>query len=177
MYKYLIFTLFTLTIPLANWFIGHIGTECVPGGPCLIPVGLGLMAPSGVLFVGLALVLRDLLQELTSWRWSVAAVFIGGLLSLLTASPFIAVASAVAFVVAELSDLGVYTPLRKKGKHYAVLASGVVGAFVDSALFVWIAFGSLELSLGTAIAKVYASLLVAVCLYLKNKRVNNAEHL
>ena len=30
--------LFCLTIPAANWMIGHVGTVCVPNGPCLIPV-------------------------------------------------------------------------------------------------------------------------------------------
>ena len=51
--------LFCLTIPAANWMIGHVGTVCVPNGPCLIPVAPAIMAPSGVLMVGLALVLRD----------------------------------------------------------------------------------------------------------------------
>src|SRR4051794_10606174 len=55
--------LFCLTIPAANWLIGHIGTECASGGPCLIPVAPGLLAPSGVLMVGAALVLRDLVQR------------------------------------------------------------------------------------------------------------------
>jgi queuosine precursor transporter len=169
MNKYLAFFLFALTIPLANWFISNIGTTCIPDGPCLIPVGFGLMAPSGVLFIGLALVLRDWLQELTDWKWSLVAVLLGGLLSLMTSSPYIAVASAVAFVVAELFDLGVYTPLRKKGKHLAVLASGVVGSFVDSVLFVLIAFGSVELAFGTVIAKMYASVVVAAYLFWKGR--------
>jgi len=177
MLKYVAFALFTLTIPLANWFIGNIGTECIPNGPCLIPVGLGLMAPSGVLFIGLALVLRDWLQELTNWKWSIVAVLLGGLLSLLTSSPFIAVASASAFIVAELFDLAVYTPLRKKGQHIAVLVSGAVGAFVDSLLFVWIAFGSVELSTGTALAKIYASFAVAVFLYFLYKKKNRNDAL
>lgn len=170
MLKYLAFFLFSLTIPLANWFISNIGTTCIPDGPCLIPVGFGLMAPSGVLFIGLALVLRDWLQELTNWKWSIAAVLVGGVLSLLTSSPFIAIASAVAFVVAELFDLGVYTPLREKGKHIAVMVSGVVGSFVDSLLFVFLAFGSVELALGTVIAKLYASVVVATYLYFKGKK-------
>ena len=38
---------FGLTIPAANWMIGHLGTVCPPNGPCLIPVAPGLMAPSG----------------------------------------------------------------------------------------------------------------------------------
>ena len=36
--------------------IGHVGTVCVPNGPCLIPVAPGVMAPSGVLMIGAALV-------------------------------------------------------------------------------------------------------------------------
>ena len=60
---------FIACIPLANWMIGNLGTVCVPQGPCLVPVwpwGPGdkpLMAPSGVLMIGLALVLRDLVQR------------------------------------------------------------------------------------------------------------------
>jgi hypothetical protein len=30
--------LFALTIPAANWLIGHAGTVCLRDGPCLIPV-------------------------------------------------------------------------------------------------------------------------------------------
>src|SRR5437764_13808465 len=55
--------LFGLTIPVANWLIGHAGTECAPKGPCLIPVAPVLMAPSGVTMIGIALVLRDLVQR------------------------------------------------------------------------------------------------------------------
>lgn len=156
---------FALTIPAANWLIGNVGTQCVPNGPCLVPVGFGLMAPSGVLLIGLALVLRDWLHELAGWRWSLIAVVAGGLLSLAVSPPQIALASAVAFTVAELGDLSVYAPLRRRGLALAVMASGVVGAFVDSALFVWVAFGSLELSIGTAIAKMYASTVVAALMF------------
>ena len=42
-------------VPLANWLIGHVGTVCVSHGPCLVPVGFDLMAPSGVVVVGFAL--------------------------------------------------------------------------------------------------------------------------
>ena len=49
---YVFLVLFCLTIPAANWMIGHVGTVCVPNGPCLVPVAPGIMAPSGVLMVG-----------------------------------------------------------------------------------------------------------------------------
>ena len=59
---YLYLAAFALCIPSANWLIGNVGTICASDGPCLIPVAPGLTAPSGVLMIGLALVLRDLVQ-------------------------------------------------------------------------------------------------------------------
>ena len=63
MIGYFALAAFALTIPAANWLIGNAGTTCIPNGPCLIPVAPGLMAPSGVLMIGLALVLRDVVHE------------------------------------------------------------------------------------------------------------------
>lgn len=171
--KYLALALFAATIPAANWLIGNAGIVCVPDGPCLIPVGFGLMAPSGVLMIGSALVLRDWLHELAGWRWSLVAVLIGGVLSLLVSPPALALASAVAFTLAELADLAVYARLRERGKAAAVMASQIVGAALDSALFVWIAFGSLEFSAGTTLGKLYAGAIVA--LYLTTRKTQN-EH-
>lgn len=168
--KYFAAALFAFTIPAANWLIGNVGTHCVPQGPCLVPVGFGLMAPSGVLMIGLALVLRDWLHELAGWRWSLAAVLAGGALSLGVSPASIAVASAVAFTVAELADLAVYTPLRRRSIPLAVAASQTVGAAVDSALFVWIAFGSLDFSAGTTLAKLYAGAAVAALLWARDAR-------
>lgn len=167
--KYLVFLLFMATVPLSNYLIGNFGTVCLANGPCLIPVGFGLMAPSGVLLIGLALVLRDWLQELTNWKWSAVAVGIGAIVSWLLADPFIALASAVAFFTAEMLDLAVYTPLRRSGRSLAILASGLVGSVVDSMLFVYLAFGSLEFSAGNVVGKLYATALVAAFIYLRGK--------
>jgi len=168
--KWIAAALFGATIPAANWLIGNVGTTCIPDGPCLIPVGFGLMAPSGVLMIGLALVLRDWLHELAGWKWSLMAVMAGGVLSLAFSPPSIALASAVAFTLAELADLGVYSRLRLKGRALAVLASQVVGAALDSAVFVWIAFGSLDFSAGTTLAKIYAGAAVAMILWAMQTR-------
>ena len=158
------FILFMLTVPAANWLIGNVGTVCISNGPCLIPVGFNLMAPSGVLMIGLALVLRDWLHEVAG-RWTVmAAIVLGATLSLIVAPPAIATASAVAFLIAELADFAVYSPLRNRQLALAVLFSGMVGAFVDSAIFVYLAFGSFDLSLGTTLAKIYASAIAAAAL-------------
>ena len=168
--KYIAFAIFAATIPAANWLIGNVGTTCIPNGPCLIPVGFGLMAPSGVLMIGLALVLRDWLHELAGWRWSFVAVLVGGALSLLFSPPALAIASAAAFTLAEMADLAVYAKLRAKGKAVAVMASQIVGAALDSALFVYLAFGSLDFSAGTTLAKIYAGVVVAAYLWARQRR-------
>src|SRR6185312_4189096 len=127
--------LFCLTIPAANWLIGHVGTVCVPNGPCLMPVAPGLTAPSGVLMVGLALVLRDLVQRRLGLAWSVAAILIGAALSATFAPPSLVIASAVAFLLSEAADLCVYTPLQRRQFVLAVVASSFVGLVVDSIVF------------------------------------------
>lgn len=165
---------FALCMPLANWLIGNVGAVCVPDGPCLVPVGFGLMAPSGVLVVGLALVLRDAVHETLGAKWAAAAIAVGAALSFATSPTQLAVASTAAFVLAELADFAVYTPLRQKGRAMAVAASGVAGAVIDSMLFVWLAFGSLEFSGGTILGKLYASAAVAALLWLRARRAVTA---
>ena len=76
---------FTLCIPAANWMLGNVGTVCPPDGPCLLPVAPGLLAPSGVLLAGLALVLRDLVQRRLGKGWAIAAILAGALLCYLLA--------------------------------------------------------------------------------------------
>jgi uncharacterized PurR-regulated membrane protein YhhQ (DUF165 family) len=147
---------FALCIPAANWLIENTGTVCVPGGPCLIPVWPGgVMAPSGVLMIGLALVLRDLVQRRLGVGWSVGAILCGAVLSALFAPPALVVASATAFLLSEGADLAVYTPLQRRGLVAAVVASSMVGLVVDSVVFLWLAFGSLEFLSGQVLGKAW----------------------
>jgi len=167
MIGYFAFALFTLTIPLANWLIGNVGTMCIPDGPCMVPVDfglLGLMAPSGVLVVGAALVLRDVVHERLGAVWALAAIVVGAVLSWWLSAPALVVASVAAFALAELADFAVYTPLRKRNLGAAVLASGVVGAVVDSAVFLWLAFGSLAFVEGQILGKMWMTLAAATVL-------------
>lgn len=87
---WLLIAAFAATIPAANWMIGNVGTTCTPEGLCLIPVWPGVMAPSGVLAIGAALVLRDLVQRRAGFAWALVAVAIGTLLSFWAASPALA---------------------------------------------------------------------------------------
>jgi uncharacterized PurR-regulated membrane protein YhhQ (DUF165 family) len=150
---------FTLCIPAANWLIGNVGTVCIPEGPCLIPVAPGVSAPSGVLMIGLALVLRDLVQRRLGLWWAVGAILFGALLSALLAPPALVVASAVAFLLSEMADLGVYTPLQRRRLMLAVIASSMVGLVVDSIIFLYLAFGSLEFLWGQVIGKAWMVIL------------------
>ena len=150
---YLFLTAFALCIPAANWMIGNIGTFCVPKGPCVIPVAPGLTAPSGVLMIGLALVLRDLVQRSLGVKWAAGAIVAGAALSAVFAPPALVIASALAFLLSELADLAVYTPLQRKGLVLAVFASSVVGSVIDSAIFLYLAFGSLDFIAGQIVGK------------------------
>ena len=140
-------------IPIANWLIQHVGTVCPPNGPCLIPVAPGLMAPSGVLMAGLALVLRDLVQRRLGVAYGLAAIGAGTALSAALAPAPLVIASAVAFLLSELADFAVYTPLQKRGLVLAVAASSFVGLVANSLLFLWLAFGSLEFLAGQIVGK------------------------
>jgi len=165
MIGYVALVLFAATIPAANWLIGNVGTVCIPQGPCLIPVGFGLDAPSGVLMVGAALVLRDIVHERLGALWALAAIAIGAVLSAFLATPALVVASVAAFAVAELADFAVYTPLRKRHLTVAVVASGLVGAVADSVIFLSLAFGSLAHIEGQVVGKMWMSVAAIVVLY------------
>jgi uncharacterized PurR-regulated membrane protein YhhQ (DUF165 family) len=161
---------FTLTIPAANWLIGNAGTVCVPNGPCLIPVAPGIMAPSGVLMIGLALVLRDLVQRRLGIYASIIAVVIGAALSSWLAPASLVLASGAAFLVSEFADLAVYTPLSRRRLVLAVIASGFVGLVVDSLIFLWLAFGSLEFLTGQVIGKSWmVALSIPLIVYLRRR--------
>jgi uncharacterized PurR-regulated membrane protein YhhQ (DUF165 family) len=166
----LFFVLFCLTIPLANWMIQNFGTVCTRDGPCLIPVAPGLMAPSGVLMVGIALVLRDLVQRRLGLAAAVAAILIGAVISGLVAPLSLIIASAAAYLISEFADLAVYTPLQERRFVAAVIVSSVVGLVVDSVVFLWLAFGSLEFLAGQVVGKAWMVLLsLPFILYLRRR--------
>ena len=167
---YIFLVLFCLTIPAANWLIGHAGTVCVPNGPCLVPVAPGIMAPSGVLMIGLALVLRDLVQRRLGVEFGIGAIIVGAAISAGLAPPTLVVASAAAFLLSEFADFAVYTPLARRRLVVAVIASSVVGLVVDSIVFLWLAFGSLEFLVGQIIGKLWMVLLaIPFVMYMRRR--------
>jgi len=152
-----------------GWLVAYIATVVLANVAVLrwglVPVGFGLVAPAGVYFAGLAFTLRDLTQDALGRKWVLAAILIGAGLSALF-SPALALASAIAFLVSELLDFAVYTPLREKRWLTAVTASNVVGAVADSAIFLWLAFGSLAFLPGQVWGKLLMTALAVAVLAL-----------
>lgn len=154
------------SILLSNWAVDTFH---------FIPVGFGQYAVAGVLFAGIALAARDLVQD--AWgRWAIVVlIVIGSVMSFLLAAPQFAIASAVAFLLAEGMDFAIYTPLRARAKFgdrrwaVAVIASNLVGALVDTFVFIGIAFGFsqvLDELAGQMIGKAYATVMYLVIGYL-----------
>lgn len=135
--------LYAAAIVAANWLIVLFG---------LIEVG-PLVVPAGTFAAGLTFGLRDLVHRDLGARWALVAIVIGAALSALL-SPSLALASGVAFLVAELLDLLVYTRLLQRGWTTAVVGSNAVGSVVDTALFLALAgFFAWPALLGTVLVK------------------------
>lgn len=119
-------------IVAANWAVAHYG---------LIPVGFGLAATAGTYFAGGALLLRNIAQDTSGRVVVLAAMTVGIALSTVLATPTLALASGVAFAVSELLDMAVYTPLRARTDWWAraILPASLLGAVVDSFLFLFLA--------------------------------------
>lgn len=128
----------------------------------LVPVAPGLTATAGTYFAGLSFVLRDAVQDTLGRAAAFMAIGIGGVLSFGLAAPAIALASVVAFVVSEVADLAVYTPMRDRGYVRAAVASNVVGAVADSVLFLAIAGFGLAALPGQLVGKLAVTLAVVL---------------
>lgn len=157
------------TILAANYVTTHYG---------LVPVGFGYTATAGTYFAGLSFVLRDAVQDTAGKRAVVLTIAAGAVLSWLLAVTLfradaahlppgvtpvsIAVASGVAFLLSELADFAIYTPLRRRGYIRAAIASNVVGTLVDTYLFLTISGFGLAVWQGQVIGKLSITLAVVL---------------
>jgi uncharacterized PurR-regulated membrane protein YhhQ (DUF165 family) len=131
---------YLLTIVAANMLTNRFGQ---------VPVWPGLEVTAGTYAAGAALLARDFVQRATAPRFDKRAVraylmgliLLGGLLSWVTTSnPDLALASAVAFLGAELVDMLVFSAAWERWTFVtAALLSAVIAAPIDTVLFLWIA--------------------------------------
>lgn len=136
-----------------------------------VNVGFTALGPSWPVFVavGAVLALRDFVHRAHGWKVSLALIVAGaGIAALFNlAAPLVALASVVAFLVAETLDMALFAAVRERlGLALGVLVSGLVGSLVDSLVFLSIAFGSLAFLgvqyQGKAAATVAAAAVVAL---------------
>jgi hypothetical protein len=160
--------LFLLTIPAGSW-IADLGSQPDPNGPHLIPIGFGLLAPPDVITVGAGLVLRNVVQRVQGFGWGLAAIAIGAALTGLMSEPPYLVASVGTFLLAQVVNMAIYTPLARHGFALAVAVASAVGGIVDSAAFMWIAFGSLDHILELSIGKIWISVLAVPVILLSQR--------
>lgn len=127
----------------------------------MVPIGFGLTATAGTIFAGAALMMRNTIQDRYGRLRVVLAILAGAALSAIT-SPQLAFASAVAFGVAELADMAIYTPLRRKGWLRAVLPASLVGAVLDTVVFLSLAGFPVMGNLAGQVIGKYAAVLATV---------------
>ena len=129
--------LYLLTIAVANVLTAKFDPLFLAGGVLIIPVGS--------IFAGAVFVLRDMVQLKHGCKEAYKLIMFATLLSVtlslaLGDTAHVAAASMAAFLASEAVDTELFTRLRSS-LAARVLASGVVGGFVDSTLFVVFGLG------------------------------------
>ena len=159
-------TIYLLSIVLANVITARFA-----------PLDLGpLIIPYGTLFIGLTLVMRDMVQNRFGRFKTYILIGVALLLSALSSyllgdELWVVFASTLSFIISETADTEIYTRFKLPFVR-RVFYSGVVAGFLDSSVFVIIGIGPLGLQfvpwelvpyaiLGQWVAKVVMQLVVA----------------
>jgi uncharacterized PurR-regulated membrane protein YhhQ (DUF165 family) len=121
---------YVAAIVAANWLTNRYG---------LVPIGFGLLVTAGTFAAGLCLLVRNLGQDVLGRLVILGLMVVGVALSYWLASAQLAEASAAAFALSELTDMTVYTALRKRGMSRALVAAALLGGLVDTLVFLHIA--------------------------------------
>lgn len=118
--------LYIALIVAVNWGFTVVPLVKMPGGEMWPPMSL---------VVGFIFVVRDFAQREVGHRVLIA-MLIGAALSYVMAAPYVAIASAAAFLVSELADWLVYTVTRRPLSQ-RILFSSLIGTPVDSVVFLY----------------------------------------
>ncbi|MDR1776457.1 MAG: VUT family protein [Desulfovibrio sp.] len=141
---------YILLIAGVNWAFSVLPVLPLPNGEVWAPISL---------IVGFVFVVRDVAQRRVGHHvlWGMLA---GCALSWKMASPELALASAAAFAVSELSDWMIYTITRKPFSS-RILFSSFVSAPLDTIVFLWLTGLAAPLSfLAMTASKIAGALLV-----------------
>lgn len=128
-------TIFYIAMIVAvNWGFTVVPLVQLPGGELWPPMSL---------VVGFIFVVRDFAQREIGHK-VLLAMLVGAALSYVMAAPYVAVASAAAFLVSETGDWLVYT-VTKRPLSERILYSSLIGTPIDSAVFLY-AIGHLSVA-------------------------------
>ncbi len=121
-YRYTL--LYVALIVAVNFLFSVVPLVELPGGTQWPPVAL---------LVGFVFVARDFAQREIGHK-VLLAMLVGVVISYFMADPFVAMASAAAFLISEMADWAVYT-VTKRPLSERILYSSFLGAPIDSAVF------------------------------------------
>lgn len=131
--------------------------------------GMGEILTWGAFSYPLAFLVNDLTNRCFGPQRARRVVLVGFaiavVLSVLLASPRIAIASGSAFLVAQLLDISIFDRLRRGRWWRAPLISTIIGSTIDTALFFSVAFAGVFSFLDTALGHQDGSLAFAVPLF------------
>ena len=116
--------LYVFTVVLVNFAFDKVPLLTLPGGDLWSPVAL---------VVGFVFVIRDYAQR-DIGHYVLPAMFLGGLISWLMASPTVALASVCAFLTGEFVDWAVYT-ITGRPFSQRILFSSALSTPLDSIVF------------------------------------------
>ncbi len=102
----------------------------------LVELPDGTLWPPVALLVGFVFVVRDFAQREIGHK-VLLAMLVGVAISYVMADPFVATASAAAFLISELADWAVYS-FTKRPLSQRILFSSLLGAPIDSIVFLGI---------------------------------------
>lgn len=139
----------------------------------LVSVGFGLLVSAGTYAAGFALLSRDFVHRYLGLPGVLVGITVGLFLSWFLATPALAMASATAFLVAEIADLVVFLWIRPRGFARAALASNVVSAPIDTVLFLWIAGFPLvfESIVGQMVGKILWATIVPLAVFVAVREI------
>ncbi|WP_203230630.1 VUT family protein [Agromyces humi] len=155
------------SIALAVYIGAIVAANILSANFGLVPVGFGLVVSAGTYAAGFALLSRDFVHTYLGVRGVLLGMAVGLALSWFLATPALALASAVAFLVAEVADMLVFLWARPRGFVRAALISNCVSAPVDTVLFLWIAGFPLtfESIVGQMVGKIVWATIVPLAIF------------
>lgn len=143
----------------------------------IIPLPFGLFVPAGVFAIAPIFTLRDSIHRDYGYKRVTILIFIASgisyIVSIISGNELlgkVTIASVIAFLISENADTFVYHIFRNDSWLSRVMKSNLVSIFLDSIIFIGIAFGLVwSLILGQYIVKMIISGLVGIFLNWKKR--------